>query len=92
MRLTPADDWSITMTETTLDSLAIRHGELAARLLPKVSLVIGGEQRAVGGGGVYQHVNPSTGLVQAEVPMASARDVDEAVAAARRALPGWTDC
>ncbi|MGI9162622.1 MAG: aldehyde dehydrogenase family protein, partial [Mycobacterium sp.] len=77
------------MTGSTVETLASRHREVAARLLPKVELVIGGERRAIGGGGVYEHVNPSTGLVQAEVPMASGKDVDEAVAAARRALPGW---
>lgn len=77
------------MTEVTFASLGTRHSDVAARLLPEVSIVIGSELRSVGGGGVYEHVNPTTGQVQAEIPMASAKDVDDAVAAARRALPGW---
>ncbi|MBX7106324.1 MAG: CoA-acylating methylmalonate-semialdehyde dehydrogenase [Gemmataceae bacterium] len=35
--------------------------------------------------------NPSTGKEQARVPMAGPEEVDEAVAAARAALPGWAE-
>jgi len=40
--------------------------------------------------GVYEHRYAATGEVQAEVGLAGADDVDAAVAAARRAQPGWT--
>ena len=40
-------------------------------------------------GGVYEHRNPATGQVQAEVPMAGEADVDRAVRAAREAFPAW---
>ena len=35
--------------------------------------------------------NPATGKVTRQVPLANARDVDAAVASAKRALPGWRD-
>ena len=34
-------------------------------------------------------LNPATGETMAEVPESSAEDVDAAVSAARKALPGW---
>ena len=37
------------------------------------------------------HVNPATGKVQASVPLAGPGAMDDAVRAARRALPGWRD-
>jgi betaine-aldehyde dehydrogenase len=41
------------------------------------------------GGRVYQIVNPANARAVAEYATATAADVDAAVAAARRALPGW---
>jgi len=76
-------------THTIENSLATRHAETAARVLPTVNLVVGSQHRPTGAGGVFEHVNPSTGQVQAQVPLAGARDVDDAVAAARRALKPW---
>jgi aldehyde dehydrogenase (NAD+) len=52
-------------------------------------LLIGGGRVAQTTGGHYAHHNPTTGQVQAEVPLAGAADVEQAVAAARAALPGW---
>jgi aldehyde dehydrogenase (NAD+) len=66
-----------------------RHRAQAAEHLPPVRIVIGGEERATGSGGVHEHVNPSTGEVQAEIPLAGPREVDEAVRSARAALKGW---
>ena len=77
------------MTQTVTSTVAARHADIAASVLPPVNLVIGAQRRAVGGGGVFDHIDPSTGRKQAEVPMASPADVDDAVAAARAALPGW---
>ncbi len=52
-------------------------------------LLIGDERIADSSGGTYGHHNPSTGLLQAEVPLAGATEVDAAVAAARAAIPVW---
>jgi aldehyde dehydrogenase (NAD+) len=67
---------------------ASRHQSLAAEVLPRARLLIGGT-RSDGSGGTYAHVNPATGREQAPVALASASDVDAAVAAARQALPLW---
>lgn len=77
------------MQSTVEGDLATRHAEAAARVLPEVKLVIGSEERSVGAGGVFEHTNPTTGQVQAEIPLAGAKDVDDAVAAARAALKSW---
>jgi len=42
------------------------------------------------GGDRHQVVNPATGTVVAELALATAADVDTAVASARAALPGWS--
>jgi aldehyde dehydrogenase (NAD+) len=65
-----------------------RHTSLAGEVLPRARLLIG-DDWSEGRGGTYAHVNPTTGREQAPVGLASARDVDAAVAAARAALPAW---
>jgi aldehyde dehydrogenase (NAD+) len=62
-----------------------RH-EAAAKLLPLPRLIVGGNDLLTGSGGVHHHVNPATGLVQADVPLGGAPEVDQAVAAARAAF------
>jgi phenylacetaldehyde dehydrogenase len=52
-------------------------------------LLIGGERVDAAGGGRLTVLNPATGVQLAEVPAASAADIDAAVAAARAALPAW---
>jgi len=52
-------------------------------------LLIGGERVPKGRGGTYPHHDPTTGRLQAEVALAGADDVDDAVRAAREALPAW---
>lgn len=52
-------------------------------------LLIGGEWVRTSSGGTMTHVNPATGKVQAEFPVAGDSEVDDAVSAARRALPAW---
>ena len=64
------------------------QGSLLAEMAGK-GLLIGDERVTDVTGGVYQHHNPATGQVQAEVPMAGEADVDRAVRAAREALPAW---
>ncbi|CAN5200467.1 aldehyde dehydrogenase family protein [soil metagenome] len=52
------------------------------------AIVVGDDIRLEGEGRMV-HVNPATGREQADFPLASARDVDDAVAAARAAQPIW---
>ena len=61
------------------------------RTPPTVHLRIGAERRASGSGGVYQHINPTTGQPDAEIPLAGAAEVDEAVRTAHAAFIGWRD-
>ena len=53
------------------------------------TLVAGG--RAVETARHFDVMNPSTGAVVGRAPLASAADVDDAVAAATQAFPGWRD-
>lgn len=57
--------------------------------LPDTGLVIDGKIVRATSLGRVPHVNPATGRTQAEVPIAGAPEVQLAVAAAKRALPGW---
>ncbi|BBZ14956.1 betaine-aldehyde dehydrogenase (plasmid) [Mycobacterium branderi] len=59
--------------------------------LPTPRLIIGPQELTSGSGGSYEHHDPATGNVQADVPLAGAADVDAAVAAARTAFPAWRD-
>jgi aminobutyraldehyde dehydrogenase len=52
---------------------------------------IGGEWVDSAGGETMEVLNPATGEVIAEVPRASAEDVDRAVQAAKKALPEWLE-
>ena len=72
----------------TLDAAAA--AELVEGLAER-GMVIGGDRSSAGGAGAYEHHNPTTGAVQATVPLAGADEVDAAVPAARAALPGWRD-
>src|SRR5271165_1590912 len=57
-------------------------------LLPCHPVIVGGAM-SEGGGATVAHIYPATGKVTSEVRLASAADVDAAVAAARKAVPGW---
>jgi len=57
--------------------------------VPKVSLRIGEKLLSEGSGGVYRHVNPANGRVQAEVPLAGVSEVNDAVEAAAAAFEVW---
>src|ERR687886_1615001 len=52
---------------------------------------VGGEWVDASDGGTMEVLNPATGETIAEVPSASAEDVDRAVQAAKRALPEWLE-
>jgi betaine-aldehyde dehydrogenase/aminobutyraldehyde dehydrogenase len=52
---------------------------------------IGGEWVDAAGGETMEVVNPATGEAIAEVPRATAEDVDRAVQAAKKALPEWLE-
>jgi 1-pyrroline dehydrogenase len=52
---------------------------------------IGGEWVDASGGETMEVLNPATGETIAEVPRASAEDVDRAVQAAKQALPEWLE-
>jgi aldehyde dehydrogenase (NAD+) len=56
---------------------------------PSYGLFIGGEMVDPADGASHTTFDPATGLALAEVATASAIDVDRAVAAARKAQPGW---
>ena len=58
--------------------------ELAAR-----GHVIGGRRSTGDSGGVYEHHNPATGVLQAKLPLAGAAEVDDAVAVARGSRAEW---
>jgi len=65
------------------------HQHRAQTVLPRPRLVIAGKDVTDASGGVHEHVNPATGLVQARVPLAGPAEVDQAVAAARQAFEVW---
>ncbi|WP_261568418.1 aldehyde dehydrogenase family protein [Frankia gtarii] len=59
------------------------------RTPPKVHLRINGERRESGSGGTYGHVNPATGEVDAQIPLADKAEIDLAVTAAHEAFQTW---
>lgn len=61
------------------------------RTRPSVYLRIDGERLSAGSGGTYGHVDPTTGKVDATIPLAGPDDVDRAVEAAQRAFVKWRD-
>ncbi|NEA63300.1 aldehyde dehydrogenase family protein [Streptomyces sp. SID12488] len=65
------------------------HQDRAEHDLPQPRLVIGGKDVTDTSGGLYEHRNPATGLIQAHIPLAGPTEVDQAVAAARQAFEVW---
>ena len=57
--------------------------------IARKGLLIGGDHVPKATGGVYVHHDPATGRPQAEVPLAGADDVDQAVRSAEEAGPAW---
>jgi aldehyde dehydrogenase (NAD+) len=64
------------------------HAELADVVLPAPGFFIGGEV-VRGDGGCLERIDPTTGLVLGEFPIAGDADVDAAVRAAKGAFPAW---
>jgi len=60
-------------------------------VLPGHSLLIGGERRNSSSGDVHTHVYAGNGLTSAKIALGGERDVDDAVVAARAALPAWRE-
>ena len=58
-------------------------------VLPKYPVIIGDSREEQGSGETHAHIYPGTAEVTREIRLASAADVDRAVAAARAAAPGW---
>jgi aldehyde dehydrogenase (NAD+) len=56
---------------------------------PTVHLHFGGERFATGSGGSYHHVDPSTGQVDASIPLAGPDEIARAVDAADAAFRNW---
>jgi aldehyde dehydrogenase (NAD+) len=61
---------------------------VVAKPLP-VNLHIGGKQISQGSAGVFQHVYAHSGEVQAEIPLAGRREMNEAVEVAAKAFQEW---
>ncbi|WGL54019.1 aldehyde dehydrogenase family protein [Nocardioides sp. BP30] len=59
------------------------------RTPPTVHLRINGEKFDSGSGGRYGHVNPATGEVDAQIPLADKEEVDLAVTKAHEAFQSW---
>jgi aldehyde dehydrogenase (NAD+) len=57
--------------------------------LGEVALRIGDSGLFEGSGGVFEHINPTTGEVQARIPMAGPSEIGLAVEAADRAFEEW---
>jgi aminomuconate-semialdehyde/2-hydroxymuconate-6-semialdehyde dehydrogenase len=58
--------------------------------MEKILNYIGGEQIPALDGEFLDNVNPATGMVYSKVPNSKAQDVEKAVQAAQKALPGWS--
>ncbi len=56
---------------------------------PAVHLHLGHEQRKTGTGGTHPHLHPVRQTVQADIPLAGAREVEEAVAKAEGVRDSW---
>jgi phenylacetaldehyde dehydrogenase len=71
------------------DSLAPANQEFLARRAAGEGLLINGQWRAAEGARTLETVDPATGKVTGLIAAAGGRDVDDAVKAARAALPAW---
>lgn len=56
---------------------------------PDVKLRVGAQLLTSGSGGVYRHVNPATGRIQADVPLAGIAEMNDAIDAAQAAFEVW---
>jgi aldehyde dehydrogenase (NAD+) len=70
-------------------TIASDHAALASSVLPEPALFIGGDRVTKTSAGAMDRVNPTTGQVLGQFPVAGQEEVDRAVAAARAAFPAW---
>lgn len=63
--------------------------DVSTPALPRVALHVGAQELFDGSGGVFEHRNPATGAVQAQVPLAGPAEVNAAVEAASEAFEQW---
>ena len=56
----------------------------------QAKLIIGGQELTEGSGGTFPHINPATGKVQAEIPLAGVKETEQAVACAQEAFEIWS--
>ncbi len=63
--------------------------EVNRSVLPEPGFLIGGEKVTSGSDDPFPHRYAANGQVTNDVPMAGTKEVDAAVAAARKAFPGW---
>mgnify|MGYP000710592322 CR=1 FL=1 len=59
------------------------------RTPPQAKLIIGDKELTSASGGTYTHINPATGMAQAEIPLAGATEINEAVTCAKSAFQIW---
>lgn len=71
-----------------MSDLISRH-QAAQRRLPEACSLVGETRFAKALVGEFEHINPSTGAVQAMIPLVGADIVDQAVEEALRAAPAW---
>src|SRR3984957_14686661 len=62
---------------------------MTAPIRPTVHLHIAGERFGTGSGGSHNHIDPSTGEVDATIPLAGPGEIDRAVDAANAAFKDW---
>jgi aldehyde dehydrogenase (NAD+) len=78
-----------TTTFFSEEGLTMTVSDAPIDLLPDSGLLIGDTRVADSSGGEFEHVYAATGQPTVAVPLAGAREIDLAVAAARSAFPGW---
>ena len=59
------------------------------RTPPQAKLIIGDRELSTASGGSFTHINPATGNAQAEIPLAGATEMNDAVACAKAASEAW---
>lgn len=64
-------------------------GKVSTLDFEKFYNIVDGQQR--GSGQVHHGVNPATGQELWDVPVGSEKDLDDAVASAKKAFPAWRD-
>ena len=62
---------------------------MMASAAPAVHLHLGHERRSSGSGGTHPHLHPVTQVTQANIPLAGAKEVEEAVAKAESVREDW---